>query len=126
MAWDNATKMEIRNVLPDYTTEDEDEWNGWEAREISIYCKEAAQFHNYGEYYITLIFQSDTPNQCGNTFLFVSCEQQWDGYRLMFSLPRLPSLSHTLRSTAIGLIRSSPPMSIQACLPTLRPPTRQL
>ena len=67
--WASSAKVGLHEVLPDYHYDYDDEWNEWEAIEISYQCSQATSTHD--DHSRTAVFEiNSTPNTCENAFIY--------------------------------------------------------
>jgi len=71
LAWDAAEAKELRDVLPGYNYDYDDEWDGWEAREVVFECEQAIHRHD-DENYTAVLQVAVGLAYCEITFIFVS------------------------------------------------------
>lgn len=73
--FESSKKVELSDVVPDYYDFDEadlDEWDGWEAREVSSSCVQANVMHGPNNYTRIFEFFARINTSCEQMFLFVS------------------------------------------------------
>ena len=67
--WNRAKRVELKDAIPSYNYTTDEEWDGWEAREILFQCADAIE----GPDTLTAVFELDgSVSVCAKVFIFVS------------------------------------------------------
>ena len=92
--WDAAEKVELKDAIPNYNYTTDEEWDGWEAREMPFHCADAME----GPDNDTVVFDvASSLAVCVNVFIFVSGSGSW--FPRQFQPARLDEFSRTGANT---------------------------